>query len=446
MGRLFGTDGIRGLAGQDPITQQMGRKLGQAVVLFCRQRGNRPIVVIGRDTRASGNMLEFAVVSGVLSAGGQAYQTGVLPTPGVAFLTKELCGGAGIVISASHNSFEYNGFKVFSHEGFKLSMDEEDEIEDLILSKAGLPFNRDHGQAEIVRDSCDRYVSFLRESLPENCTFKDMKIVLDCSNGATFQVAPALFQVLDGMIEALFVAPDGKNINRNCGSQHTDALRQRVLEEGADAGLAFDGDGDRLVAIDEKGYVLTGDRILTICAKMLRERGLLKNNLVVSTVMSNTGLRPALKNLGIKHISTQVGDRHVLEEMMRQNANLGGEDSGHIIFLDYHTTGDGLLSALQLLFAIKAFGIQVSELSTLMKPFPQTLINVPVKTKPDISEVPELPDVIRRVEQHLDDRGRVLVRYSGTEPVFRVMVEGEKKEKVEDFAREIAEAVKRNID
>ena len=320
MGKLFGTDGIRGIANQNPITKEMGIKLGCAVVRFCERRKISPNILIGRDTRASGKMLEYALMSGVLSAGGNANLVGVLPTPGVAHLTKDLDGGIGIMISASHNPQEYNGFKIFSGEGFKLSNDEEDEIETIIFEETGSWPKGNLGEVEVFEDAQNQYVYFLMNTVPDKFQFQDIKIVLDCANGATFQVAPTLFERLGLNFEAMFVEPDGKNINKDCGSQYTENLSRRVVETGADLGLAFDGDGDRLIAVDEKGSALTGDQVLTICAKMLRERGELKNNIVVSTVMSNMGLGSALRELGIEHVTTSVGDRYVVEEMRKQNS------------------------------------------------------------------------------------------------------------------------------
>jgi phosphoglucosamine mutase len=352
------------------------------------------------------------------------------------------------MVSASHNPFDYNGFKIFSPNGYKLSDDEESEMEDLLLSPTlALPdeLQRTPGRFVDLRDGDEEYVRFLLTTVPLDFRLGDMKIVLDCANGAMFRVAPDLFQRLGAEVEALFVRPDGTNINKNCGSQHPDALSRRVVSLGANLGLAFDGDGDRLIAVDEKGQTLTGDQVLTICGKMLKEKGELRNNLLVSTVMSNLGLHHALKRLGIEHGSTQVGDRYVLEEMRAKQAVLGGEDSGHIIFLNYHTTGDGLLSGMQLVAAMKTFDQPLSKLSKLMTVFPQTLINVPVKTKPLLSTVTELTREIDRVEKRLGDRGRVLVRYSGTEPVCRVMLEGESREEVETCAVEIAEAVRQNL-
>jgi phosphoglucosamine mutase len=439
--KLFGTDGIRGLANRDPITPELGQSLGRALVFFCRNKGIDPILVIGRDTRASGEMLEHAVVSGARSVGGEVYDLGEIPTPGVAYLTTKLGGGAGIVVSASHNSYEYNGFKVFSREGLKLSLDEEAEVESLIHSKPGALPKEDHGSLTVLGDAQERYISFLEKTVPEDMILEDMKIILDCANGATYQIAPALFERLNAGATILFSSPNGENINEDCGSQHTESLKQKVIEERADVGLAFDGDGDRLVAIDEKGAPLTGDQLLTICAKMLKDEGELKNNLVVSTIMSNMGFSIALKEFGIEQVSAKVGDRYVMEEMRAREANLGGEDSGHLIFFDYHTTGDGLLSALQVIRAIKTFNRPLSELSAMMKVFPQTLMNVRVRTKPKIENVPALVEEIERVESVLGDKGRVLVRYSGTEPVCRVMVEGEHRETIEKCANEIADVV-----
>jgi phosphoglucosamine mutase len=448
MGRLFGTDGIRGIVNEEPITQEMGVLFGRAVSLFCKREEARTKIVIGRDTRISGKMLEQAIVSGIRSLGGEAILVGELPTPGVAFLIKDVGADAGIVISASHNPYEYNGFKVFTHEGYKLSNEQEAEIEDLILGEVGAfptQMKVDSGEVQDLDDAGERYLAFLKDTIPEKFPFRDMKIVLDCANGATYRAAPNLFESLGAKAECLCIHPDGKNINKDCGSQHPERLSNRVLETGADVGLAFDGDGDRLIAVDEKGKVLTGDQILTICARMLKDQGELTNNLVVSTVMSNMGFRIALRDLGIEHIATQVGDRYVMEEMRARKAILGGEESGHIIFLRHQTTGDGLLSALQLLWAIKRYSRSLSQLSTLMTRFPQSLTSVVVKQKPEISSVPELVQILEKAEKGLGTKGRVLVRYSGTEPVCRIMVEGEKKEEIDEYSRQIADVVKRNL-
>ncbi|MFH1350623.1 MAG: phosphoglucosamine mutase [Pseudomonadota bacterium] len=446
MGRLFGTDGIRGIFGQEPITPEMGFKVGRAAVRHCLQEERSPNIIVGRDTRFSGEVLERAIVSGVLSEGGKSLLVGVLPTPGVAFITREVGAGAGIVISASHNSYEYNGFKIFSNRGYKFSQKEESAIEELISSDMGsLSDGGDLDEGQYLNDAGEGYVSFLKTTLTGEQTFEGMKIVLDCANGATHAVAPVLFRGLGTEVESLFDKPDGKNINQGCGSQYPQILSSRVVETGADAGLAFDGDGDRLIAVDEKGEALTGDQILIICAKMLKDRGDLKNSLVVSTVMSNLGFRIALKELGLAHLATKVGDRFVLEGMRAKGAVLGGEDSGHILFLKHHTTGDGLLTALQLLSAMKIFKLPLSFLSTLMTRFPQSLLNVPVKRKPEISSVPELAAIMEKVERELGEKGRVLVRYSGTEPVCRIMIEGEKKQEIDSYANLVAEVVRKSL-
>ncbi|MBW2096465.1 MAG: phosphoglucosamine mutase [Deltaproteobacteria bacterium] len=441
MTRLFGTDGIRGIANQYPIIPEVGMGLGRAVVAYCRQGGMEPSVVIGRDTRDSGQMLAFAVATGVLSAGGRAYMAGVLPTPGVAYLVRHFRAGAGVVLSASHNPHEYNGFKLFSANGFKLSEREEDRIEEMIRAPEKYPQGGPPGRAEVEEDGWQLYLGFLGKTVPGDRPLKGIRLVIDCANGATFQVAPKLFERLGATVKTLFAEPDGKNINKECGSQHPEALQEEVLRTGAAAGLAFDGDGDRLVAVDETGTVLSGDQIIALCARDLKEQGRLKNDLVVSTVMSNMGLRFALQDMGIEHIATRVGDRSVMEAMKEKGAMLGGEDSGHIIFMDQHTTGDGIVSALQLLCAQLRAQKPLSEMRQIMTIFPQALINVPVSRKPVMASIPEIGAVIQQVEQALAARGRVLVRYSGTEPLCRVMVEGENRDDVERYAREIAETI-----
>ena len=448
MGRLFGTDGIRGVFNQEPITEEMGYRLGRAVVEHFKGKGGYQRIVLGRDTRLSGEVLENAIASGVLSKGAKPVLLGEIPTPGVAFITRDVGADAGVVVSASHNPYEYNGFKIFSGEGYKLTDREEMEIETLLFSEAtrvSLKEQREGDNAKRADDLGERYISFLQHILPGEFLLKDMNIVMDCDNGATYRVAPMLFERLGAEVEALFVSPDGRNINEGCGSQHPEALAARVVEKGADLGLAFDGDGDRLIAVDEKGNVLTGDQILTICAKTLKDRGELKNNLVVSTVMSNMGFRVALEGLGIDHVATDVGDRYVLEEMRARGGELGGEDSGHIICRQYHTSGDGLLSALQVVSAVISSEVPLSALSQLMTVFPQVLVNVPVKNKPELSSVPEVQAIVKKVEKDLGRRGRVLLRYSGTEPLCRVMVEGEEKEEIDAHAQKIANVIRERL-
>jgi phosphoglucosamine mutase len=445
MGKLFGTDGIRGIAFKEPITKETAAKLGQSALTLCVKQGKNKRVVLGRDTRESGRILEQAVAHGVLSSGGEVFTAGKLPTPAVALLTRENNAGAGIVISASHNPHEYNGFKIFSSEGYKLSEEEEKEIEDMMASLPDPDFSVSMAECKILSDATSLYESFLKKTAGNKLSLEGMKIVLDCSNGATWQCAPRTFKDLGAVVEALAVNPNGRNINLRCGSEHTDFLKKKVVETGSDMGLAFDGDGDRLVAVDENGRSITGDQVLAICARMLKNKGKLRNNLVISTVMSNIGLGFSLKDIGVKLISTKVGDRCVMEEMRTKKAVLGGEDSGHIIFAEHHTTGDGLISALQLITAVIESGEKLSALSGCMKVFPQTLINVPIKDKPEIHSIDRVSSVLNDIERKLGDRGRILVRYSGTEPLCRVMVEGETKEETSRFAAEIASAIEKEI-
>ena len=443
MKRWFGTDGIRGIANEHPVTVDMGVHLGRTLISICRKHGQPPAIVIGRDTRQSGDMLEQALAAGILSAGGDAYATGVLPTPGIAYFARHLKAGFGVVISASHNPYPYNGFKIFSSEGLKLSDPEEAEIEELL---AGPPQQSSKetaapGRYRRLPRAQNRYGRFLESSLAGGPSLQHLSVVIDCANGAASSVAPALFKRIAGRVHVLFDAPDGTNINQGCGSQHPEALCRAVVERGADAGLAFDGDADRLIAVDENGLVLSGDQTLAVCAEMLQRQGMLAGNAVVSTIMSNCGLRPALEAMGIRHITTSVGDRHVLAAMIAEGAVLGGEDSGHMIFLDHHSTGDGILSGLQVLKAMTLLGAPLSLLAKRMRIFPQILLNIPVKRKPDLKSVAPLQDVVAEVESALNASGRVLVRYSGTEPLCRVMVEGEDEKSVEGYAHRIAQVV-----
>ena len=446
MGRLFGTDGIRGAANEYPLTAEVVEEIGRAVASVFKGANNRAKIIIAKDTRLSGDMIEDALAAGICSAGGEVYLAGILPTPAVAYLTASTDASAGIVISASHNPFFDNGIKIFDADGFKLADSKEDEIENLLLGE-NTANSADEimgatGNIESLKDASERYLAFLQNTLSDTTRFNSMKIVLDCSNGATYSVAPKLFHDLGAQVEAICVNPDGQNINADCGSEHPQKLIKTVIANEADIGLAFDGDGDRLVAIDEKGRVITGDRILAICARTLKRKGLLKNNLAVSTVMSNLGLRLALKDMGIRHLMTQVGDRYVLEEMRANGAIIGGEDSGHMIFLDQHTTGDGMLTAIRLIQTLCEENKPLSELSRIMAVFPQVLLNIDVQKKPEIEGVPQIMAAIRSVEGRLGEKGRVLVRYSGTQPLCRVMVEGPDKEETRRYCRQIAEVVK----
>jgi len=442
---MFGTDGVRGVANVPPMTAEIMLEVGRAAAHVCKLHpGRRHRIVIGKDTRISGYMIESALTAGICSMGVDVLLVGPIPTPGIAFITRSMRADAGIVISASHNPYQDNGIKIFSRDGYKLPDAEEDRIEQLIASgemREIRPINGEIGKARRIDDALGRYVVFCKNVFPEDLSIEGMKIVLDCANGATYKVAPAIFEELGAQVTQLSCEPNGFNINDQCGSQYTQDLSATVKELGADVGLAFDGDGDRLIAVDENGQELTGDHILAICAKMYKDRGLLKNNLVISTVMSNFGFLLALKELGIEHGAAKVGDRYVLEMMRERGAVLGGEASGHTIFLGHHTTGDGIVSALQLLAAMKLYGQPLSELGKLVTLSPQRIVNVDVRHKPPLEQVPALQLAIHSAEQELDGRGRVLIRYSGTQSMCRVMVEGPTEEITSRLAESLAATV-----
>jgi phosphoglucosamine mutase len=446
--KLFGTDGLRGVANEPPMTAEMALNIGRATAHLFKRKGHVPRIIIGKDTRISGYMLENALVSGICSMGVNALLVGPLPTPGIAFVTNSMRADAGIVISASHNPFQDNGIKIFSGDGFKLPDEKELEIEELIFSNnmdTLRPSPNELGKAYRIGDARGRYIVFLKNTFPKEYTLEGTKVVLDCANGATYRVAPDTFFELGAEVTSLFDEPNGENINANCGSQYPETLAEEVVKRKADVGFAFDGDGDRLIAVDEKGYLLTGDQILAICAKQMKKEGKLSNNLVVSTVMSNIGLTIALKEMGIEQVMAKVGDRYVLEEMLARQASIGGEQSGHLIFLEHHTTGDGIVTALQVLAAMKAEQRPLSELGQVMNVFPQKLINVEVNSRPELSTVTEISKVVRNVEEQLGDKGRVLVRYSGTQCMCRVMVEGPTHEVTERYCKEIAHVVQERL-
>jgi phosphoglucosamine mutase len=449
MGKLFGTDGIRGEANRYPMDAWITFSVGQAITYLLKKPNHKTRIIIGKDTRISGYMLESALESGITSMGGYPYLVGVLPTPGIAFVAQSMRADAGIVISASHNPYQDNGIKIFSDNGVKLSDDEEEKIEKLILENKlpeMVPPAKEMGQAFRLEDVHGRYIVFLKNTFPRDLSMEGMKVVIDTANGATYKIAPDTFFELGANIEVIHNVPNGLNINDHCGSQHTQDLRKQVVEAGADIGLAFDGDGDRLIAVDEKGHEISGDQVLIICAQKLKEKGQLKKNLLVSTVMSNLGLKMACKKYGIKHHASKVGDRYVLEDMVRLGAVVGGENAGHMIFLEHHTTGDGIITAIQLIAAMVETGKPLSELSKMMEIYPQKLINVDVKSKPEISSLPKVMEVIKQVESELGDNGRILVRYSGTQNMCRVMVEGPTQELTEKYCRQIAEVIKNTID
>jgi len=449
MGQLFGTDGVRGVANIAPMTAEMILEIGRATAHVCKRHKNRRHrIVIGKDTRVSGYMVESALTAGICSMGVDVYLVGPLPTPAIAFITHNMRADAGIVISASHNPYQDNGIKVFSRKGFKLPDREEDAIEGLILTgkiRDIRPTAGDIGKAFRIEDVHGRYIVFCKNTFPDDLTLLGMKVVLDCANGATYKVAPVIISELGADVTTIHNHPDGLNINLNCGSQHTEDLRKKVLETGADIGLAFDGDGDRLIAIDEKGHEITGDQIMTICGKMYKERGWLNNNLIISTVMSNFGFGLALKKLGIEYDASQVGDRYVLEMMQEKGAVIGGEESGHMIFLNHHTTGDGIISALQLLAALRLYGKPLSQLAKLMKLSPQKLINIDVKEKPPLEKIEGLTEAIRVAEEELGEKGRVLIRYSGTQSMCRVMVEGPTEEMTVRICESLVETLEKAI-
>ncbi len=443
MGQLFGTDGIRGRANTYPMTCELGLKAGQAVGIMAKEDNNQ-VVVIGRDTRISGQMLESALAAGIASIGVDVLLAGVIPTPGVAFLSGEE-QGPGIVISASHNPYYDNGIKIFQKGGIKLSDAQEEKIEAYILGDNNVP-RKDVGKISMISGGCETYAVFLLGKFPARKPLKRLKLIIDTSNGAAYETAPLVFNKELFDVQFIHCQPNGVNINDNCGSQHTSDLRDLVLSSKADVGLAFDGDADRLIAVDETGQIITGDRILAICAKYAKETNTLDNNIVVSTTMSNIGLGKALEALEIEHCVSDVGDRKVLEKMKQTGAIMGGEDSGHMIFLQDHTTGDGILTALKLLEVILGTGQSLSTLAGVMTVYPQILINVEVDaSRPDFTKIPAIAHTIKEVEALLGDQGRVLVRYSGTQPLLRVMVEGPDENQTKELCERICTAIQENI-
>jgi phosphoglucosamine mutase len=446
---MFGTDGVRGVANIHPMTAEMALEIGRATAYVCKKHPNRKhAIAIGKDTRLSGTMLESALTAGICSMGVDVYLAGTLSTPGIAFITRSMSADAGMVVSASHNPYQDNGIKIFSRDGFKLPDAEEDEIEDLISSgriKDIRPTAAEIGKAHRIDDADSRYMAFCKSTFPEDRSLEGMKIVLDCANGATYKTAPTVFSELGATVHAIHCSPDGININDHCGSQHIEDLAGKLDKTGADLGFAFDGDGDRLIAVDDRGSRLSGDHIMVICARMYKELGKLKNNRVVSTVMSNFGFFRALKKIGIEAGVSQVGDRYVLEMMQDKGAILGGEESGHVIFLNHHTSGDGIIAALQLISAVRYYEKPLSELGKIMTLFPQKIVNVEVKLKPPLNSIQDLQKAIGEAEAELGDSGRVLIRYSGTQSMCRVMVEGPTEEVTDRLVHMLADAVRENI-
>ncbi len=441
MGKYFGTDGVRGVANTE-LTPELAFKLGRFGGYVLTKDAQRPKILIGRDTRISGHMLEGALVAGLLSIGAEVMRLGVISTPGVAYLTKALGAQAGVMISASHNPVGDNGIKFFGPDGFKLSDDQESEIEallDQVDDSLPRPTGADLGQVSDYFEGGQKYLQYMKQTVDED--FSGLHIALDCAHGATSSLATHLFADLDADLSTMGASPNGLNINDGVGSTHPETLAGMVKEKGADIGLAFDGDGDRLIAIDEKGEIVDGDQIMYICAKHLKSEGRLKQSTVVSTVMSNLGFHKGLEENSIQSIQTAVGDRYVVEEMKKSGYNLGGEQSGHIIFLDYNTTGDGLLTGIQLVNIMKLTGKTLSELAGEMKKFPQKLVNVRVTDKHHVTDNEKVKSVIEKVETEMNGNGRILVRPSGTEPLVRVMAEAPTEELCEQYVNEIVAVV-----
>ncbi len=446
--RLFGTDGVRGIANVHPMTTEMAMQLGRAAAFTFKNGKKRHHILIGKDTRLSGYMIENALVAGICSMGVDVKLVGPLPTPGIAFLTNSMRADAGVVISASHNPYQDNGIKFFSGDGFKLPDETELQIEELIFSKkidSLRPIASEVGKAFRIEDAGGRYIVFLKNSFPRDLDLSGLRIVLDCANGAAYKVAPAVLEELGAEVIQLGVNPNGTNINDGCGSLYPNILAQAVKTYRADLGIALDGDADRVIFVDERGRVVDGDHIMAICAIQMIQEKKLANNTLVATVMSNMGLDIALRKAGGKVVKTAVGDRYVVEEMRRGHFNLGGEQSGHMIFLDHNSTGDGMVSALQVLAIMRRSGKALSELAKVMTALPQVLVNVRVEEKKDIKDVPEIHKVVQDVEAKLGDNGRVLIRYSGTEPLLRIMLEGQDQKQINDMADSIAKAVERHL-
>jgi len=446
--KLFGTDGVRGVANVYPMTAEVAMQLGRALAHLIRNGPHRHKVIIGKDTRLSGYMLEQALAAGITSMGVDVALVGPLPTPGISNITTSMRADAGAVISASHNPYQDNGIKFFWRDGFKLPDETEARIEALISSGEIdniRPTATKIGRAERLDDARGRYIVFLKTAFPRELTLEGMTIVVDCANGAAYKTAPEVLRELGAKVITLGVEPDGRNINHKCGAMHPESLARAVVKYGAHVGIALDGDADRLIVVDEKGKVVDGDAIMAICTGELVARKELKKKTLVATVMSNIGLERAVARWGVKVARTRVGDRYVVEEMRKNGYNLGGEQSGHLLFLDHSTTGDGTLAALQLLAVMCRAGKPLSELTTIFEPVPQTLLNVVVKQRRDLGELPEVMKCIQAVEKRLGSDGRVLVRFSGTEPKARVLIEGLDASRNEQYAREIAEALSRAL-
>ncbi len=449
-GKLFGTDGVRGEANVHPMTVEVALGLGQAIAFVFRGQGGRDKhrILIGKDTRLSGYMFEDALAAGITSMGVDVIQVGPMPTPALSYLTTDMRCDAGVMISASHNPYRDNGIKFFGQDGFKLADEIEARIEGLLGSdelRGGLAASDRLGAARRIDDAAARYVVNLKNAFPLDCSLNDFRVVLDCANGAAYKVGPVVLWELGAEVHSMGIEPNGRNINDGCGSLYPEALAERVTETGSDIGIALDGDADRVVLVDERGRVLDGDMLLALCARDMNSRGLLRGGGVVATVMSNLGLEKKLEEQGMHLLRTQVGDRYVVEAMRERGYNLGGEQSGHLIFLDQSSTGDGLKSALQVLSVMARTGEPLSELTSDFQRFPQALLGIHVAQKKPIESLPSVQRAIQDVEAELGDRGRVLIRYSGTESLARIMVEGENEENVQSIAQHLADELARAL-
>ena len=447
--RLFGTDGVRGVANLEPITSETALRLGRALAyVFRASAGRHRRILIGKDTRLSGYMLETAMASGICSMGADVWLVGPMPTPGIAFLTRSMRADAGVVISASHNPFADNGIKFFSREGFKLDDATERRIEELTLEAGALERERAHGadigKAARIDDAIGRYLVFLKNCLPRELTFDGLRVVIDCANGAAYKVGPDALEELGASVETIGCEPNGININDGCGATAPERLREVVLKSGADVGIALDGDGDRAILVDERGELFDGDDMMALMGARMAAQGRLNSNTVVATVMSNFGLERALADAGVRLVRTEVGDPAVVREMRAHGYNLGGEQSGHVVFMDCSTTGDGLITALQALAAMVESGRPLGELRKLRRA-PQVLRNVRVRERTPLDSIPEIARAIAAAAERLGGRGRLLVRYSGTEMLARVMVEGEDQSAIAELADEIAWAIERRL-
>ena len=448
MGRLFGTDGVRGIANAE-LTAELAMNIGRAAAMvLVSDEVRHPTVLIGKDTRLSGDMIEGALIAGLCSVGANVELLGVIPTPAVAYLVGKYSADAGIMISASHNPFEFNGIKIFSSEGYKLPDDLENRIEEIVLDHV-TPYetesNENIGKVTVMENAADDYIEHVAKAV--DCDLSGMEIALDCSNGSSSFTAEKLFTKLGAKVHMLFDAPDGININRDCGSTHIGKLQSYVREHKLCAGLAFDGDADRCLAVDENGSLIDGDFLMAICANDMKNRGVLKNNTVVGTVMTNMGFTKFCREKGLNFVPTKVGDRYVLEEMLQQGYNIGGEQSGHIIFTDFATTGDGELSGAILLSIMKRTGEKLSALAKIMERMPQVLVNVKVSAQGKLSFYTdkEIKSEIKHISDILGERGRILIRVSGTEPLVRVMLEGESLEEIQNLAEEAAQVVRERL-